>query len=355
MRTHTTFPPRFARTLLPALVLGLTLLQLPAVQAATLGEATVRSTIGQALNAEIELTSVTNAELDSLTVRAAPAEVYAEANLDYSAVLCSLRFSLERKGEGNLIRVTSEQVVNEPFLTILFEFTTSGNRMMRQVALLLDPPALSASPVAGPVSPISPAPQMAPDLTQDAGTAPASPAVAARAADDDARLVKRGDTLARIAAQVRPEGAQLAQVLVALQRANPAAFEGRNMNRIKSGSVLIVPPADAIKSVDAVEARRLVRAQTADFARYRGRMAQLAMNPPGTLPLPANEADNAALNNRSSSGKIGVQAVEPGKETAAQDKLQLSAPDSTNRGAGDKLVPASTPWCQTTCRVSGVT
>lgn len=356
MRTHTIFSLRLARSLVPALVLGLALLPSLSVQAATLGQAVVRSAIGQALNAEIELASVTNAELDSLTVRAAPPEAYAEANLDYSAVLRSLRFSLERKGERNVIRITSDQAVNEPFLTILFEFTTSGNRMMRQYALLLDPPAINESPAAAPaqqtVQQSMPAPETAavPTENNPATAAPVTPAAvspalmtpAALAADDAARLVRRGDTLARIAAQVRPEGAQLEQVLVAIQRANPTAFEGRNMNRVKSGSVLRLPPADSIKAVDAIEARRLVRAQTADFARYRSRIAQLAMNQPGTVKAPpANDSDSMTPNNRSNSGKVGVQVVEPDTGATARDKLQLSAPGSTAGSTDDKLAAVS--------------
>lgn len=336
-------PLRLARSLVPALVLGLTLLPSMPLQAATLGQAIVLSTIGQTLNAEIELAAVTNAELESLTVRAAPPEAYAEANLDYSALLRSLRFSLEKTGERNVIRVTSDQAVNEPFLTILFEFTTSGNRMMRQYALLLDPPAINESPVAAPAQQTAQqtAQQIAPP-TETAAAAPLTPAAVTLVAGDAARVVRRGDTLARIAVQVRPEGAQLEQVLVAIQRANPGAFEGRNMNRVKSGSVLLVPPVDAIKAIDAMEARRLVRAQTADFARYRSRIAQLAMNQPGAAKAPpANNSDDTAQNNRSTGGKVGVQVVEPGAGTAARDKLQLSAPGSTAAGAGDKLAAAS--------------
>lgn len=351
MRTHTIFLLRLARSLVSALVLGLTLLPPPPVQAAALGQAIVRSTIGQALNAEIELGSITNVELDSLTVRSAEPEAYAEANLDYSAVVRSLRFSLERKGERNVIRVTSDQAVNEPFLTILFELTTSGNRMMRQYAFLIDPPAINESPVAAPAQrtaqQIAPAPETAgvPTENNTAAAVPQAPAPttpAALAAEDTARLVRRGDTLARIAKEVRPEGVQLEQVLVAIQRANPGAFDGRNMNRVKSGSVLRMPPADTIQAVDATEARTLVRAQTADFARYRSRIAQLATNQPGTAKAPsANDSDSMAPNIRSNSGKVGVQVVEPGSGSAAEDKLQLSVPGSAATGVGEKLAAAS--------------
>ena len=55
--------------------------------------------------------------------------------------------------------------------------------------------------------------------------------------------VKQGDTLARIARQVKPADMSLDMMLVALYRANPDAFIGNNMNRLKSGQILSVPDA----------------------------------------------------------------------------------------------------------------
>jgi pilus assembly protein FimV len=165
--------------------------------------------------------------------------------------------------------------------------------------------------------------------TSDAKADTASDTAATTAKEvSSSRVVGRGDTLAQIAAQIRPADAKIEQVLIALQRLNPAALVGDNINRIKSGSVLTLPDADTIKAIDPRDARKLVYAQTTDFNRYRSQLAQQARSSAVT-------AENASPdNNRSSSGKIGVQVREQGSNKASQDKLRLSAAGVTGDASG---------------------
>ena len=79
--------------------------------------------------------------------------------------------------------------------------------------------------------------------------------------------------MAEIAGQVKPEGVSLDQMLVALQRANPNAFVGNNINRLRSGQILNVPGPETARAVPSGEARRIVVAQSADFNNYRNRLA----------------------------------------------------------------------------------
>ena len=53
--------------------------------------------------------------------------------------------------------------------------------------------------------------------------------------------VKKGDSLSKIARELKPEGYSLDQVIVALYERNKAAFDGNNMNRIKTGQILHAP------------------------------------------------------------------------------------------------------------------
>ncbi|MGQ0509305.1 MAG: FimV/HubP family polar landmark protein [Betaproteobacteria bacterium] len=75
--------------------------------------------------------------------------------------------------------------------------------------------------------------------------------------------VKRGDTLYAIARRLRPEGVTLNQVLVALFRANPDAFTGGNINQLRVGAVLAIPPRDAMAELPPAEAMLEVRTLTA--------------------------------------------------------------------------------------------
>jgi pilus assembly protein FimV len=106
-------------------------------------------------------------------------------------------------------------------------------------------------------------------------------------------------------------------MLVALYRANPEAFSGNNMNRLKSGQILAVPDSDAIRaSAPEGEARGVVVAHAVDFNAYRAKLAgQVASS------TPAKEPDAS----QNVSGKITAKVEEkPNAVNAAKDKLTLS-------------------------------
>lgn len=308
--------------------------------AAALGDANVRSFLGQQLDADIEFAALSAAEADSLAVRIAPAELFTEAGVDYTPVVRSLRVAVDRRDGRSLIRVTSDLPVNDPFVTLLIEISTNGSRMVRQYALLIDPPAVDtpADQAAAAQTPAVPAaaPPAAAAATAPEGLPSPPPAAPPRPAPATV-TVRRGQAMAGIAATVQPEGVRLEQVLVALQNANPEAFVGRNINRVKSGSVLRVPEADAMRAVDAVEARRILRVQTADFLRYQKTLAERAGARPAA-PSATTAPDDPVPANRSSGGQVGVQIAEPRSPAAAKDKLTLSAP-----GSGDAASAGTNP------------
>lgn len=303
------------------------LLALPAMAtAAALGDAVVRSSLGQALDVDIAIASLSAAETDSLIVRPAPASAYANAEIDYTPLLRSLRVFVEKRGEQTIVRVTSDLPVNDPFVRLLVELGASGSRTIREYTLLVDPPAIG-EPAAKPL-PDTAAPAAAAAPERPADTQASRPADATAS---DRHIVRRGDTLRTIGASLQPDGVRLEQVLVALQAANPDAFVGRNINRLKRGSVLRVPDADTMRAVDPAQALRSVRAQAADFARYRQSVAQAAARAPARAaeraPAIADSADSAAPpGNRSSSAQVGTLAEAPSPPAPAQDKLTLSVP-----------------------------
>ena len=304
----------YIKTSLSAVLLTALLLQPSVMLAAALGEISVQSAIGQRLSAEIEIVGLSKNDADTIALRLAPPEAYKEAGLDYSAVLRSMRFNIEKKAERYVVRLSSEEVVNDPFITILFEIDTDGNRNIRQYALLLDPPAVDQQ-----VAVTEPQPAVVPEL--NAAVVPANSdakETAPTAEVASTHTVGKGETLHGIASQLKPAETKLEQVLIALQRLNPNAIEGDNINRIKAGAVLTLPDAETIKAIDAADARKLVNAQTADFRRYREQLAQQARKPEAST-----EARADTTTNRQSQGRVGVQVTEPtGKAT--QDKLRLS-------------------------------
>ncbi|HEY0064212.1 MAG TPA: FimV/HubP family polar landmark protein, partial [Telluria sp.] len=313
--------------------------------AAGLGKLTVLSSLGQPLNAEIELTAVTAEEASALTAKLAPNDAFRQANIDFNPALLTLRFSVEKRGSRQFIKITSPTPVNEPFVDMLLELNWNGGRLVREYTFLLDPAEMrstQSAQVTAPVDVLSQGKGKGKGKTPAATTAPATattdeapakastPAKAARTEADGDYKVQKGDTLGKIAAQLKPAEVSLDMMLVALYRANPDAFNGNNMNRLKSGQILSVPDAAAVKATGASEARGVVVAHSADFNAYRNKLAgQVASSSP----------DKAAEATTSTGGKI-TSKVEERRNAVneSKDQLKLSKANTEGKaGAEDRI------------------
>lgn len=307
---------------------------------AGLGKLTILSYLGQPLLAEIDLVSVQQDELTTLTARLAPPEAFQQANVPYSPALVGMRMSVERRPTGQqYIKVTSTRAVNEPFIDLLVELSWASGRLVREYTALIDPPAFAAAPA--PVSP-QPVPQLQPAQVETGpATQPVGPATGSLAAEEKPRArpagpatasaaaktygpVKSGDTLAKIAGGVKPESVTLEQMLVALYRANPEAFVG-NMNRLKTGKILRVPEQEQLAITGPVDAVREVRMQAADWNSYRRKLAE--------APSEARSEDTRTT----ASGKITTKIEERGAlKEGPKEVLKLSKSEPPAGASGDK-------------------
>lgn len=110
-------------------------------QAAGLGRMSVQSFLGQPLRAEIEIVSVQPGEEASLEARLASGNAFAQAGIEFSPALTTVQFAIERReGRPTVLRVTSRQPVNEPFLDLLVELRWDSGLLVREYTVLLDPP-----------------------------------------------------------------------------------------------------------------------------------------------------------------------------------------------------------------------
>jgi pilus assembly protein FimV len=312
-----------------------------AAQSAGLGKLTVNSALGQVLAAEIELVSLQPGELESLTARVASPDSYREAKIEYSPVLRMLRFSVEKKANGQpYLKVVSSAPINEPFMDVLIEVTWPAGRLQREYPILLDPPGFAEGKVTAPaavaarpapVAQVAPAPAVsAPPVSEPPGTpsakaemAAAPSGLVAEPGKDTYGPVQKGENLNKIAGEVKPSSVSLEQMLAALYRENKAAFIDNNMNRLKAGQILRVPSADEVASISEKEARGEVRAHVANWKAYREGLAG------GVVAAPARP--EAA---RSATGKVATASVAPPVAPAAEPKdvLKLSKTD-TGKGA----------------------
>lgn len=329
--------------------------------AAGLGKLTVLSALGQPLRAEIELTSVSKDEVGALTAKLASMDAFKQASIDFNPALMGLQFAIQQRGDRQFIRVTSSQAMNEPFVDMLLELAGPNGRLVREYTFLLDPADLrtaqsaqvAPAPVASQADRSAQTPVQSQSVPQVSSTTQATPAPRARTSEAVPRparpatqaapaaegageggeyRVRNGDSLARIANQVRSGGVSLDQMLVALYQNNPDAFVGNNMNRLKSGQILTVPSAEAARGINSAEARSIVVAQAADFNAYRNKLAgQVA----------SSAAQKSAEAKQSAGGKITAKVEErPTPASESKDKLKLSAAQAAAAGAAAKAATA---------------
>jgi pilus assembly protein FimV len=320
-----------------------------AAQAAGLGRLNVLSPLGQPLNAEIDIVSLQPGEEDGLVARLAPAEAFRQAGVEPSGALVGLRFAIVRRDGRPVLRITSAQPINEPFLDLLVELEWSGGRLVREYTFLLDPPEYKgpqaiaaapprpAAPVAQPLPPVATQPQAKPaapaqdalptvTLQAPAAASPEKPESLAEkpAADRSAAAttheVKPGDTLGAIARAHLPPGVTLNQMLIAMYRANQDAFLRENINLVRAGRVLNLPTADSLSAVNIEDADRLVQSHRGEWEEYRSRLA--------ARPAPAD----AASGQRAVSGKIEAKPEVP-PPGASQEQLRLSKADPAKPSA----------------------
>ena len=311
-----------------------------------LGRLNVQSALGETLKAEIDVTSMTPEEAASLKLRIASPEAYRSAGVEYNSVLPTTQVQLQsRPGGRSVLRVTSDRAVLEPFVDVIVEATWSSGRLVREYTMLFDPPgsrqAAAPAPAAAPVMtpapaeaapPVAAAPAPAPaPRTRPARpepparvSTPATTAPAPATAGGSDYRVRSGDSLSRIASRTQRQGVSLDQMLVSLFRANPQAFIGDNMNRLKAGSVLTVPSAEEAAKVTPQAAREVIQAQSADFGAYRQRLASGVTT--AATDAPARQAKGQVQTQVED--RKQAAATSPDRLTLSQGGVKASAPEA---------------------------
>ena len=318
--------------------------------ALSLGRITVQSALGEPLRAEIDVPEINAEEAASLKASVALPDAFRAAGLEYSPAMTGVQITLKRRPDGRaFIRVSSDRAINDPFVDMIVEASWSTGRIVRDYTMLFDPPSLRQAAPAAPTPaqiPLSPsasraaAPESVPPASPTVTTTrPAEPAkgsakapvrapmtkMASDASESGQVTVKPGDTASKIATATKSANISLDQMLVAMLRANPAAFMGDNINRVKSGSVINIPTAEQAGATSAQDASQIIIAQSKDFNAFRRQLA-------GSIPnTPLAAAD------RKVSGSVQAKVEDKKSVTVAPDKLKLSKGALQGSPAEDKL------------------
>ncbi|WP_417514895.1 FimV/HubP family polar landmark protein [Marinobacter sp.] len=250
-------------------------------QALGLGEIELQSYLNEPMDAEIVLPQSQGIDPGDVFVNIAPERAYQRLGLQRNQFIGKLRFDVATRSDGSLVvNVTSREPLREPYLNFLLELTWPNGRLMREYAVLVDPPVYAEE---SGVSEQVRAPSSAPAAqSRTAPSVRSAESVRRQARVEQSRVSDAGygsdtfgptgasDTLWTIAAAVRPDNSlSMQQVMLALQDLNPDAFIGNNINRLKRGEVLRVPSADQIRSRTRAEATRTVAQQNQEFQQPR--------------------------------------------------------------------------------------
>jgi pilus assembly protein FimV len=312
---------------------------------AGLGKINVRSALGEPFRAEIPLTAISPADLDSTKVGLADADTFRQFQIDYASVLSALRFSLIHGNSGAVIRVTSSQPISEPFLRFVLEARNSNGRSVREYTVLLDPPEYSARPVeVNQAETVQDLPKYADDNLASRFRGHVNGTPGARSSVRPSELVAGpGNRLSNLAARVRPHGASLTQTMAALMQANPDAFIDGNPQRLKSGAHLKVPSVAAIRAISNAEARQILGlGQPASAATAENGAANTSTEPAAHSPASPKAQPSLAGSGKSAGGS-GVLKLTPAENPAGTDaklnelETQVAARDKSLKDAEQRI------------------
>ena len=282
-----------------------------------LGEIQLNSALNEPLDAEIRL--VNTGELGETEILAglASAEDFASAGMERELILSDLVFRLDFATGSPVLRVTSQRPIREPYLDFLVDVQWPSGRVLREYTLLLDLPVFSGNtaPQARPVS------RAAPPAARPVAADEPSPMAAwgdepEPLASGEEYPVGAGDTLWRIASRL-PGEASVHRKMAAIQRLNPDAFIGGDINLLKAGQVLRLPDYGDVAEQGEADPSSLAGPSYGSADADSDRSEALAPQ------LSASARDAAA----------------PAADAPAPGRLKLSAIDPNTANESDLLTP----------------
>lgn len=336
-----------------------------------LGEIDVRSSLNERFSATIDLRRIESLSQNEIIASLASSEDFARLGVQRFFYLSELEFTTDLSERSRpRILVTSNRPINEPFVHFVVDVRWPTGRMLREYTVLLDPPnygsvpAPAARPRQQAAAPGTPPPAAAPDTAPPARTQPSQVRTAAQASPGTGRfdgnsygVTDRNDTLWAIALQVRPStNVSVHQTMLALQRLNPDAFIGGNINLLKAGHVLRVPSADEIVRLSRQDAVVQVAEHNARWrsgtpvmpldARPAVVDGERATRPTGELRLVAGDDDGDRISREGSPAGSGALDALRGDLAAAESRLSeaeaaRSAAERQRQAAANELEEVS--------------
>jgi pilus assembly protein FimV len=129
-------------------------------------------------------------------------------------------------------------------------------------------------------------------------------------------IVEPGQTLSSIASQMDPASPEFSidQKMMALYQANPDAFAGGNINRLRAGSELLIPDPASVQAIDSKLARDFVESAAQQMAEKKSDLASVEVSVDDVV----NSANRLKIG---SSGDRDADTKRITEEIVAQEKI----------------------------------
>ncbi|MBV8679446.1 MAG: pilus assembly protein FimV [Aquitalea sp.] len=277
--------------------------QMPRLSSLGLGELSVKSRLGEPLEAEMELFGSALKETQNVRVALSASADQGLPSAEQLQMVASITHQLVKSPSGkHMLQLRSSKPMNEPVLTFRLEVGAANVHAQKRYTLLLDPNGYSVEEQALP-----------------SGNGEASPAAKSRPHPLKVYRVLPGDTLSGIAARVQG-GISPAEAAKRMHNANPGAFIAGDVNRLRAGSTLKYPAdwklnAGAGGNADMAAAPPVVPAKAEAPVKAN---AAPAVSKPQTPPPAVKAAASMPQ-------VTAVKAVTPGAASTAGQESKLKA------------------------------
>ena len=317
-------------------------------QALGLGEVELQSYLNEPLDAQIVLRQSRGVSPGDVFVNVASESAYQRVGLNRGQFASKLKFQVVTRSDGSLaVSVSSREPLREPYLNFLLELTWPSGRLLREYAVLVDPPVYAAETgTREPLVAASSAGGSNPLPSENSGavsrSAPAgSGSTQSLASGSVYGPTTSSDTLWSIATRMRPNNSvSVQQVMLAIQDLNPDAFIGGNINRLKRGEVLRAPTLAQIERLGRAQATQAVRAQNQDVIATRATIdASAAVAPSAPAAIDGGDAELKLIVAETETETEAPQAVDNTEQSgsAGTDGNQADGADAGTTIAFEEL------------------
>jgi len=230
------------------------------VSALELGTLSVQSFLNEPLRAQLTVNDAADLEWADIRLRMASERMYERFGMQPPTSLKAIRFQLQGGSNGRYqVDLSSRQRIVEPILNLLIHVEEKQGSFYKGYTLLIDPPHAQ--------EPAEAAPEPLESIQNEPLVDKPVASTEQQQAGQRQTIAVKNRSLSIIAQEsALHERYSVYQIMRALYLENTGAFERGNINRLRSGSVLVVPDESAIGAVARQKAINFVYSVSRDQA-----------------------------------------------------------------------------------------